>query len=352
MISITLLSLAKPGYDQIILTENDLPAIGEAQISIKVDSLQAATLFEGQVGENQIWNFKNLIPCCGLPASEDTTKWLAAGNVDPNNNFPGATMAVNGHFYTYHSHVTHTDLTVFHHKYYLKDAEGLKFYGTDYPANALAQPSLLVQPLLTYGQSVVTHSRLIFEVSSDSLQTVTVTDSIFADGWGTLITPTDTISTIRYRTAEYSTDSLFVNGSLTSAENTNGTSWKWFTNGVRFPVLQIGEGSLSTRSGSRSAEYSLKSENLLGIDDPIADKFPVKVFPNPVQTQVTFQFGLNNMSKLTLVICDLAGREVKRIDGINSPTVIVERASLPAGLYFYRIYSAMGPVNSGNLIVQ
>lgn len=353
LISITCLSLAKPGFEQIILTANDLPAVGEAQISIKVDSLQAATLSEGQVGENQIWNFNNLIPCCGLPASEDTVKWFAAGNVDPNNSFPGATMAVNGHFYTYHSHVTHTDVTVFHHKFYYKDAEGLKFYGTDYPANAISQPSQLVRPLLSYGDSKVVYSRLVFELTADSLETISVTDSIFADGWGTIITPTDTFSTIRYRTAEYSIDSLFVNGSLVSVENDNGTSWKWFTNGVRFPVLQIGEGSLSTLAGSRSAEYSLKSENLLGIDDPVANQFPVKVFPNPFQTHTSFQFGSSNpKSTLSLEIYDGTGRLVNQVTHISASEIIIDRGGLPSGIYFYRVLSSGSLVNTGKLVIR
>jgi len=350
--SVTLLSLATHASSQIVLTESDLPSVGDVQISIKVDSIQAASLSEGPAGENHLWNFSNLIPCCGLPASEDTVEWLDAHNADPDNNFPGATLAVKGHLYTYHSHVTHKDETVIHHKFYFKDTGGLKFYSTDYPANAISQPSLLVQPLLVYNELIVVNTRLVFELSSDSLQKFSVIDSIFADAWGTLITPTDTFSTIRYRTVEYSVDSLFVNGSLTSTANSNGTSWKWFTNGISLPVLQIGEGILSAQTGSRSAEYSIKSGNFLGIDDPVANQFPVKVFPNPFQTKTTFLLGVNRSSKLFLEICDLAGRQVNRVDGINSTEVIIERGNLPAGLYFYRIFSSGIPVTSGKLIVQ
>jgi len=352
LVSVILFSYLGQAYSQITLSQSDLPGIGDVQITVNVDSLQASSLSPGLSGDNILWNFGDLLPCCGIPDSQDTITWLDSHNVDVNNNFPGAELATDRHCYTYHSHITHQDEKACHHNFFFKDNQGLKLYGTDYPVNAIARQYQLVQPLLSYSEAVVVFSRMVYALSADSLRTVAVIDSIFADGWGSLVTPVNTYNALRIRTVETSFDTLFISSSPVSVVISQGQSWKWFTNGIRSPLLQIGEGSLSDRTGSRSAGYLLKSYNSVEINETEPDNEGIRVFPNPFSQTTMFHFGKPGVvEKLTLIIFDLTGKQLIRIDHIHVTDLEFSRGNMPSGSYFYRVIKENGQLFSGKIII-
>jgi len=288
-------------YAQIVLEPTDLPKIGAVQISIKVDAAQSATLSAGSKGENIVWDFSNLVACCGIPGSQDTVLWLDPKAADPGNYFAGAELALNKKCVKIHSHVTHLDELICKHNFYSKDNKGLKLYGYNYPNNTISEQLQLVFPLLTYGEKLVNKSRTVFNISSDSTIILSVIDTLSADAWGTLKTPAGTSAAIRIHTTETVLDSLFINEVFQSSKTSNGYAYKWYGKGVGFPVMQITEGSLSTNSLNRTVMYSKSTSAVLSINENNISGDFVKVTQiHPIRQQL---FILIKLMQTPHILC-------------------------------------------------
>jgi PKD repeat protein len=88
----------------------------------------------------------------------------------------------------------------------------------------------------------------------------------------------------------------------------------------------------------------------VGIDDP-KQASTIRVYPNPFTSQTSFEFG-EVVSDGTLLIYDIMGREVHRVDQINSTSTTLGRGNLAPGLYFYELRTAQERIGSGKLMVQ
>ncbi|HHZ65595.1 MAG TPA: T9SS type A sorting domain-containing protein [Flavobacteriales bacterium] len=53
-----------------------------------------------------------------------------------------------------------------------------------------------------------------------------------------------------------------------------------------------------------------------------------------------------------LIIFDLKGSEVSRVNCINEKTITLGRQNLPAGVYLFEIHSAKAKVGMGKLIIR
>ncbi len=336
---------------QIVLEPTDLPKIGAIQISIKVDATQSATLPAGSKGENIVWDFSNLVACCGIPRSQDTVLWLDRKVADAGNYFIGAELALNKKCIKIHSHVTHLDELICNHNFYSKDNQGLKLYGYDYPYNTISEQFQLVFPLLTYGEKLVNKSRTVFNISSDSTRILAVIDTLSADAWGTLKTPAGTSAAIRIYNTETVLDSLFINDVFQFVKTSNGYAYKWYSKGVGFPVMQITGVSLSTNSLNRTVMYSKSSSIVLGINESDISVDFVKVYPNPTKQVTTFHFDkIDANDPYTLSITDLTGKQWLQINEIRSTDLVIPRGNITDGLYIYKISNKRGIITYGKLI--
>jgi hypothetical protein len=71
-----------------------------------------------------------------------------------------------------------------------------------------------------------------------------------------------------------------------------------------------------------------------------------KNFPNPFTHGTTIVFTLDTPREVTLIITDMTGREVRRIENVSSGKagrheVSIAAGDLPAGMYVYRLESGM-----------
>jgi hypothetical protein len=53
-----------------------------------------------------------------------------------------------------------------------------------------------------------------------------------------------------------------------------------------------------------------------------------------------------------LIIFDLKGSEVSRVNCINEKTITLGRQNLPAGVYLFEIHGAKAKVGMGKLIIR
>lgn len=92
---------------------------------------------------------------------------------------------------------------------------------------------------------------------------------------------------------------------------------------------------------------------VLGIFDTPSSLGAVTVSPNPVSTNASFDFTLQNASDVTISIFNLMGEEVSSTTNNTSAVGIqsysVDVTSLPAGSYIYRVVAGEA-VTSGNIV--
>ena len=80
----------------------------------------------------------------------------------------------------------------------------------------------------------------------------------------------------------------------------------------------------------------------------------VSVFPNPFVEKTTFEVSseVQDYENLELVITDLTGREIKRIQSDETNRIHLERNGLISGVYFYQIFSDGQLLDNGKIIAQ
>ena len=86
-----------------------------------------------------------------------------------------------------------------------------------------------------------------------------------------------------------------------------------------------------------------------GIQDPSATTIDVLVYPQPSVDKVNFVFPRNLTADMYLT--DMSGRILSLTAIKNTPTTMVDIASFPTGLYFYRIYTGSQLLKAGKLQV-
>lgn len=77
----------------------------------------------------------------------------------------------------------------------------------------------------------------------------------------------------------------------------------------------------------------------------------VQVFPNPAVNKFTLQLDNFQGEHYDLTICDLFGREVRRIE-ITSRETEITTENLPAGIYLYQLKNDFQNTGTGKLVIQ
>jgi hypothetical protein len=92
-----------------------------------------------------------------------------------------------------------------------------------------------------------------------------------------------------------------------------------------------------------------------GIEEFNKFKTSVKIYPNPMVENATISFdpeSLNAFDKISFVLYDIAGREVKHIGRIESSETQLNKDNLRSGIYIYQFLGDGAPLASGKIILQ
>lgn len=92
-----------------------------------------------------------------------------------------------------------------------------------------------------------------------------------------------------------------------------------------------------------------------GIDEIEKLRSSVKLYPNPMQTLTTLEFdhsSLNAFSKISFILYDINGREIKHIEEVTTSTLSINRENMNSGMYFYKLIADDRMIAAGKLVVN
>jgi len=87
-----------------------------------------------------------------------------------------------------------------------------------------------------------------------------------------------------------------------------------------------------------------------GVQD-ISNSDILDIYPNPFSDYLTLQMSTLGGTNYEFVLYNLIGQEVLKTE-INQQKSIIQRGNLPAGIFFYKILTREGIIQTGKIIVQ
>lgn len=325
-------------FSQITLTINDLPKENDMQISVVIDSIQSSTIEPGASGDNVLWDYSNLTPTGNL----DTILWLKASTTPKFSQFPLSELAIKN-CVKYHSHITHKDeidCTNGEYRYFLKESNGLHFYGLDSQSVYIYDIHRNTLPLISYGDSVKNNSRLIYFSENNTQKVINIQGYSKADAWGIIKTPAGQADVIRIYTNETVYDSIYIDGIGSLQNKTEGNYYyKWYKNGLSYPVFQINKGILERFAENKKiVKYANSLNNISASIYQVENQTEeLIVYPNPVSDIATLKFKTEkSLKNFAIEIFDIYGKEIIFLENLNTDEFNFSTNNISKGIYFYR----------------
>lgn len=168
-------------------------------------------------------------------------------------------------------------------------------------------------------------------------------DSLFGDGYGTLILPSGTWNnTLRVHTVSLSVDSNFFS-SVATVDSYRTDIYNWYTPGIHGPLLSVYYDYAGTGGIPLLAQVIYFTKLTEGIAGAPAGEKNIAVFPNPANGHITVKMSAAGGEVVSFELYDMMGnRQRKPEDKILSPGVneiSIDLPCLPAGPYLLRIHS-------------
>lgn len=339
---------------QIILTIDDLPKQGDVQVSARIDTLEDLTISPGSSGDNITWDYSGLHEYVSyLDNSYDSTSWLNPSSTTNGSYFPLADIAQTTNCYLFHNWQTHVVSLICYNNYCIIDLEGIHLYGTTYLQSHIFQQYRNIFPLIQYGDTLISYSNEITQVSGDTTFTRFIADTSIADGWGTVITPVDSYEVLRIYTSETVWDSLYVNGVGQEINRQIGNYYyRWFTQNMGYPVFQISKGILEKQSDYQVTHFAKYLRRNVDVSENYFSENNVSVVPNPFSNNAKVILNNNVTGKYSIRIYNSISKECLRLNNISGNEFTINRGNLNCGMYYFQIINENGNVSNGKFIIN
>lgn len=158
--------------------------------------------------------------------------------------------------------------------------------------------------------------------------TRTGTSQIFADAWGTIITPEGTFTDVMRVRLNLNYVDTYSGGTITYESST----YAWYKAGVHYALASVSQLSSDTGAPTQYSAQYLSNVNL-GVSDE--SNAIVSIFPNPVSSQLTVQLEddvITEKIEIYNSIGQLILSEDSTLEIIN-----VDFSDLNSGIYFLRL---------------
>jgi hypothetical protein len=164
------------------------------------------------------------------------------------------------------------------------------------------------------------------------------------DGWGTLVTPFGSFSTLRVKSVITQTDTLFLDSATGGIliPLPQRIEYKWFASGMVVPVLQIDEnitGGMPQVTNITYPDSTRAGVPYIGIIEKEAiNEF--SIYPNPSSSVVSINFNLSAPSFVNITLLNSIGQLNTVIagkhfaEGKQKLSINVNELNLAPGVYF------------------
>ena len=322
---------------QITITSNDIATIGKVILQAN-DTLPTVT--PGNAGANVTWNFTALDTSYIDTLTFTNPAWTPNGN-----QFPTSNLAVN--FGTQGT------------SYALLNSSTFNILGQAGTFNAMPlvikynPVEVLIQFPSTYNSTFTNTNGYDFsfpynqQPGVDSIRVIhSSTKKSNVNAWGTVTTPLlSNTNCIRQRTFMHNYDTVLAHitfppsWQVVQTTEDSAVHFAWWANNIGFPLVEMDSAFDGTISG---VTWLLATPTNSGVNE-ISNLVDIKVYPNPANTSVYFNFDGTDASSVSVM--DVQGREIGRFR-VNANIESMNVNDLSAGMYFYRVMNDKGQLIS------
>ncbi len=307
-----LLSLSICAQSPVLTNQMISPIAGESFVFNEIDTTNVGTS-----GENQLWDYSNLVPFDDAPLMYITTEETMHPQY-----FPGANVAsADENMCMFEFYQKSNDKLSYVGIY----MDGLIMYFDDYK-DALHYP-------FAYGDSFEDTFSTQYEQSTAMHHRIG-TINAEADAYGTLMLPWGTLDgVLRVKTIEEMTDTFSFNNNPFEYHY-NYETYAYYKPGIREPVLEFMYATINGGDTQLTGHYI--SEAVVNSIASIQEN-EMKLYPNPVDNQLTIETKLSS----PITYCSITDAKGKLIWEDSQP-VLPGAKSLPVenlvtGVYFVKI---------------
>ncbi len=293
---------------QVVINQDDMPNAGDTirqSNTINLNGIDYAS-----TGNNYTWDFTSLFP---LTQTVDTFVSVSQTPFVYQLFFIlSANLAQPGFEFNQFSGFQVTDS----YSYYKKSSSDYRAVGFGVTLNGIPIPDKFQTDDIIYKFPLSTGNA----DSSNSVQEISIPGIGYlggwkkrvnhVDGWGTLSTPFGTFNTLRVKSDIQEYDSIYLDSLNTGFPFVrNYTEYKWLANGFGIPLCTVtDDGLLPTIS------YIDSVRNLfVGVPETNLKNADIRIFPNPVNDELTLDLNLNKVSVISVYLYNTDGRVIAEL---------------------------------------
>lgn len=167
------------------------------------------------------------------------------------------------------------------------------------------------------------------------------------DGWGELKTPYGTFQTLRIKSTIATVDTIYLDtlSAGTKIVRPLRYEYKWFTNNMKIPVLQVDAALIANTILVTNVAYIDSTVGPpLGIKKDNLNNFSLEVYPNPAEHFLNINCFIPNSAETKIYLTDVMGKiiltvsEKKLLQGVQHFSI--NTSTIESGIYFLNISSA------------
>lgn len=303
------------GQAQTLTATGSNPTVGET-----FNFVTTAGFSPGGSGSGQTWNFST------LSGTNGSSSAVTVGSTPNGSNFPSANLAFNHGGGTYSYHNTNSSA----YQAYGYDANGTIILYSN-PEDQLHFPFSLSNTYNDFWQGSFVSGGYTFYREG----TTTVT----ADGTGTLITPSGTITNVvRVHFVQNYTDSTFITAPYVITYNND--QYIWYKDGTHFALASTYTLTNSVSGTTTGGTYLITT---VGVEENSLLSNSLEVFPNPAIDNVGIKFSNEGSSTVDVSLINIAGQLVysQQLSNISIGENLnyIDVKDIEKGTYFVKLQS-------------
>lgn len=326
----------------ITITQNDMPEPGD---TLRVSICDAQGVNINQTGANELWDYRNLVPL-----RQDRTDYVYSFLTVYAFYFLGVNQ--------YGTKVADTigggpfEFTQVYNFFrsasqdFRAEGVGFRYSGVPLAAYYTDEDEIYQFPL-NYQDRDTNSFRFSVDLGNGLRFSETGTRYNEVDGWGSVMTPYDSIACLRLVSTTDAIDTIVFNGFPFATPNQQVTI-KFLANGVHIPILEISGRSQMGQWIPQQVKFRDEYRNLVAVELPQANA--VEVYPNPVTDVLSIHNTAGQSLEATLV--DVQGKIVAtQTIGLGQQQMQV--SALATGVYMLALRTTDGQlVKAMKVLIQ